>query len=177
MAELEGLEAEWERLGIWLSIPDSKQDEIRHLHSRNSERLRTIVQIWLSLDPQPSWRRLIRALESSFFFHSGELGKQTAERIRPYAEPLTGMTAVSSRAYDPLHSWYNPFYCMGQQENVQSGESIHLLISVFIGPHLRLTSKGFCHQFSPKWYNTCMCDDSVIERVMTHASPSLEQPL
>ena len=61
---------------------------------------------------------------------------------------------------------------MGQLENVQSGESIHLLISVFFGPHLRLTSKGFCHRFSPKWYNTCMCDDSLFERVMTHASSS-----
>ena len=179
MTELEGVEKWWEILSIDLSIPMSKRDEIHHLHPDSDEQcLRSLITHWLSIHPSPSWRALIRILESSGILLSSLIGgKEKLERICSYAEPLTGMTAVSSRAYDPLHSWYSPFYCMGQLENVQSGESIHLLISVFFGPHLRLTSKGFCHRFSPKWYNTCMCDDSVIERVMTHASPSLEQPL
>ena len=174
MTALESLEEKWRRLGDWLGIPVSKRDEIRRLHPDSDEQcLRSLITHWLSIDPCPSWRALISILESSdYLLSSLGGGKEKFEKIRSYAEPLTGMTAVSSRAYDPLHSWYNPFYCMGQLENVQSGESIHLLISVFFGPHLRLTSKGFCHRFSPKWYNTCMCDDSVIGRVITQPVPA-----
>ena len=179
MTALDGLEVWWRSLGIWLDIPESKHDEIRRLHPDSAEQcLRSLITHWLSIDPCLSWRTLISWLDEITLLQSTlRGGKEKFERIRSYAEPLTGMTAVSSRAYEPLYSWYNPFYCMNQLENVQSGESIYLLISVFFGPHLRLTSKGFCHRFSPKWYNTNMCDDSVIERVMTHASPSLEQPL
>ena len=104
MTELEGLEKKWEHLGIWLSIPESKRDEIRCLHPDSDEQcLRSLITHWLSIDPCPSWRALIRILES-IILSSLRGEKEKFEKIRSYAEPLTGMTAVSARAYDPLHS-------------------------------------------------------------------------
>ena len=90
----------WSGLGIFLNIPDSKRDEIRRLYSGDSKQCQALIQYWLGLDPSPTWRRVITALDDI-----GSEEQETADRIRSYAEPLTGISFVSSRAYDRLHSW------------------------------------------------------------------------
>ena len=70
-------------LGLRLRVPDRKLAEIRQQHSTWTNQTRATLEYWLSVDPTPSWRRLVWALEDS-----GE--HQAAERVRPYVEPLTG---------------------------------------------------------------------------------------
>ena len=62
---------------------DHKLAEIAQQHSTRANQTRATLEYWLSVDPTPSWRRLVRALEGS-----REL--QAADRVRPYVEPLTG---------------------------------------------------------------------------------------
>ena len=63
----------WRSLGHWLSIPESK----------HGESVKDLMTYWMTTDPFPSWRRLIRAL-----YASGEKG--IADSVRHYAEPLAG---------------------------------------------------------------------------------------
>ena len=70
-------------LGQWLCVPDHKCDEIQQKHPTIATQMRATVEYWLSVDPTPSWRRLLRALDGC-----GE--HQTAENITPYVEALTG---------------------------------------------------------------------------------------
>ena len=86
MKAVEGVYMWWRSLGIWLFIPDSKLDEIERLYSDDSKRFQALIQHWLDLDPSPSWRRVITALDNIL----GE-GPEIVDRIRSYAEPPTGM--------------------------------------------------------------------------------------
>ena len=61
------------RLGRWLWVPNSK----------HGESVKELITYWLTTDPFPSWRRLIRAL-----YASGEKG--IADSVCHYAEPLAG---------------------------------------------------------------------------------------
>ena len=74
------------RLGFFLSVPSSTQDDIESNCLTEEEKMAAIIHYWLTLDPTPSWRRLIRALDWE--------EPDTADGIRHYAEPLTGMYTV-----------------------------------------------------------------------------------
>ena len=63
----------WRNLGCYLWVPDSKC----------GENVEVLITCWLTTDPFPSWRRLIRAL-----YVIGEKG--IADSVRHYAEPLAG---------------------------------------------------------------------------------------
>ena len=84
MAALRGLEGSWDRIGIWLYVPEETRWEIRSQHSTDSDRLRAVILYVLTLHPRSSWRCIIRAL------HVMEKHK-VAERIQDYSEPVTGM--------------------------------------------------------------------------------------
>ena len=73
-----------------LSVPDQKFREIQQKHSNYTDWTRATVEYWLSVDPTPSWRRLVEALE-----HSG--GYQAAVRVTPYMESLTGEYCICHR--------------------------------------------------------------------------------
>ena len=96
----------WKSLGIWLFILRSKLDEIERLYSDDSKRCQALIQYWLDLDPSPSWRRVITTLDSIL----PGIGPEIADRIRSYAEPLTGMFSYQQQLMTPLHSRNGPVY-------------------------------------------------------------------
>ena len=104
MMAVEGVS--WDIFGIWLFIPESKRDEIQRLYSDDSMRCQALIQYWLDLDPSPSWKRVITALDS---MPLGE-GSEIADRIRSYAEPLTGMSSHHQQLMSPLHCRNGPVY-------------------------------------------------------------------
>ena len=67
-------------LAFWLSVP---RDEIEQQHSTKDNQTKAVISVWLSVDPTPSWRRLVWALEES-----GE--QEAANKLKPYVEPLSG---------------------------------------------------------------------------------------
>ena len=97
---------DWRLLGFWLFIPRSKLDEIERLYSDDSKRCQALIQYWLDLDPSPSWRRVITALDSNLLGKGSEI----ADKIRSYAEPLTGMFSYHQQLMTPLHSRNGPVY-------------------------------------------------------------------
>ena len=96
MTAVEGVN--WDTLGFMLHISLSKLKEIASLYSGGSQRCQVVIQYWLGLDPSPSWRRVITALDDI-----GREGQKRADRIQSYAEPLTGTSSASSRTYDPFY--------------------------------------------------------------------------
>ena len=70
-----------------LSIPRSKQDEIRHNFPDEMEQKRQAISYWINSDPLASWRRLITALD-------GMRETKVADSIRSNAEPLTGIVTM-----------------------------------------------------------------------------------
>ena len=75
---------EWLELCQVLAIPYSKRDEISLGSQTDSEREAAVIYYWLTMDPLASYRRLIDGLH-----RCRELDQ--ADRIRHYAEELTGM--------------------------------------------------------------------------------------
>ena len=67
-------------LGNWLNVSTHQHDR---QHSTQANQTRAIIDYWLSVDPTPSWRRVVWALECSN-------EHKAAERVKPYVEPLTG---------------------------------------------------------------------------------------
>ena len=63
----------WRWLSVWLWVPPSKR----------GENVNNLITYWITTDPFPSWRRLIRALD-------GIREKAIADSVRHYAEPLAG---------------------------------------------------------------------------------------
>ena len=74
-------------LGYLLRVPNSKVIEIVELYSTVEERVRAVVEYWWAVDPTPSWRRIITALDDAEEY-------QIADQIRHNAEPLTGILYV-----------------------------------------------------------------------------------
>ena len=70
-------------LGYWLRVPNHRRDKIKQQHSTQANQTRAIIDYWLSVDPTPSWRRVVESLEDS-------KEHKAAERVKPYVEPLTG---------------------------------------------------------------------------------------
>ena len=78
---------DWETLGIMLSIPITKLNEIAQKYSTSKQREVAVVRYWLLRDPLASWRRIIVQLDRN--------GKhEQADRIRHYAEELTGTCMI-----------------------------------------------------------------------------------
>ena len=70
-------------LGVWLNVPVHQRDKIERQHSTQANQTRAIIDHWLSVDPTPSWRRVVHSFEWS-------REHKAAERVKPYVEPLTG---------------------------------------------------------------------------------------
>ena len=79
---IQGLD--WRKFGTTLYIPDSKLDEISQEYVTDKQRETAVVRYWLLWDPLASWRRIIHEL----YLDDEE---ERADRIRHYAEELTGM--------------------------------------------------------------------------------------
>ena len=89
----------WRRLGERL-LPDETQgskviypklDEIEQLYQSNGDRLRAVIKCWIQdhwLDEQPSWRKIIHALDST-----DEM--RIADNIQHFAEPVSGKSCDS----------------------------------------------------------------------------------
>ena len=88
MTAMEGV-MNWDSLGFCLHIPGSKCDELFRVYAGGSQQCQALIQYWLGLDPSPTWRRVITALDGI-----GSEGQESADRIRSYAEPLTGMSSA-----------------------------------------------------------------------------------
>ena len=91
-------------LAYWLSIPESKQDEIRRVFSDEMDQKKQSISYWINTDPLASWRRLITALDMM-------VETELADSIRSNAEPLTG-TWIQVHAYACIlcnHMQWNPF--------------------------------------------------------------------
>ena len=86
MREVREMEDWWgeEGLGHYLFIPESKREEIRQKFPDEMEQKKQLITYWINTDPLASWRRLIVALDVM-------KETKTADSIRSYAEPLTGM--------------------------------------------------------------------------------------
>ena len=72
-----------------LQIPDTKLDKFEKEHATNDEQEVAAVRYWLLRDPLASWRRIIYQLDvwAEVYDHYSDI----ADRIRHYAEELTGM--------------------------------------------------------------------------------------
>ena len=91
LAAVEGLEeGEWWDLGYRLGVPDAKLDEITSQHPHLSDRLREVFSYFLQLDPDASWRSVLRALD-------GKMETKLADSLRQLAEPVTGMWLCTVR--------------------------------------------------------------------------------
>lgn len=67
-----------------LGIPNEESDEVEECSTTPEEKIRTIVTYLLTVDPTPSWRRMISSLD--------QIGddKAFASKLYEYAEPITG---------------------------------------------------------------------------------------
>ena len=81
---------EWEKLGVWLAIPDSERDRIQRQSCTDEEATVSVTLWWMKTHPSPSWRCILWALDQMF----EELGLRVVDEIHHYAEPLTGKTSV-----------------------------------------------------------------------------------
>ena len=75
---------EWWRLGQVLIIHDSKLNEIAKEYPTDQQCEAAVIHYWILHDPLASWRRLADLLYRRD-------GPDRANRIRHYAEELTGM--------------------------------------------------------------------------------------
>ena len=72
-----------EGLGHQLRVPGHVLSEIEKQHSTQADQTTATVQYWLSVDPKPSWRRLMMALHRS-------KENKAMNNVTPYIEPLAG---------------------------------------------------------------------------------------
>ena len=72
-----------------LGIPRARLAELQSAHHSTDEQEAAVVRYWLLRDPLASWRRIIYHLDerADFYGHYSDI----ADRIRHYAEELTGM--------------------------------------------------------------------------------------
>ena len=73
-----------------LGIPDAQLAELRSAHHSTEEQEAAVVRYWLLRDPLASWRRIIYQLDYWAGIGYGHYS-DIADRIRHYAEELTGM--------------------------------------------------------------------------------------
>ena len=75
-------------LGIYLRVPESKQQEIFAQFSSVPQQRKSLIQYWMERDPEASWRGLIVALDDME-------EKTVADKLRHLAEPVTGSWSMS----------------------------------------------------------------------------------
>ena len=75
------------RLGVYLRVPDSKQQEIISHFSSEPQRKKQLIKYWMERDLLASWRALIVSLDEM-------REKKAADAIRHLAEPVTGRTDI-----------------------------------------------------------------------------------
>ena len=73
-----------DRLGIYLRVPSSKQDEIKRQFSRLLQQKQALIKYWKDRNLRASWRSLIAAIDRME-------EKWVADDIRHLAEPLSGV--------------------------------------------------------------------------------------
>ena len=74
-----------------LEIPDAQLAELRSAHHSTDEQEAAVVRYWLLRDPLASWRRIIFQLDVWAGWADYGHYSDIADRIRHYAEELTGM--------------------------------------------------------------------------------------
>ena len=72
-----------------LGIPAAQLAELQSAHHSTDEQEAAVVRYWLLRDPLANWRRIICQLDEWADFYGGY--SDIADRIRHYAEELTGM--------------------------------------------------------------------------------------
>ena len=82
---LNGGSVEWTRyLCVYgFCIPLSKYEEIKNSSLTSEEKWKASIDYMLSVDPTPSWRRIISAVDRDGQYSA-------ASRLYQYAEPVTG---------------------------------------------------------------------------------------
>lgn len=81
-----------------LGIPDGESSEVEQHASTREEKIRTIVTYLLNVDPTPSWRRILSAVD--------QVGNDEAfaQKLYKYAEPLTGKNMLGNSPYAGCNS-------------------------------------------------------------------------
>ena len=80
------------KLGITiLGIPDAQLAELQSAHHSTDEQEAAVVRYWLLRDPLASWRKIIHQLDEWAVYYGYGHYSDIADRIRHYAEELTGM--------------------------------------------------------------------------------------
>ena len=75
-----------------LFIPESKIDEIERSSPTSKGRLEASIDYYLCLDPTPSWRRIIYALDNDYSYIAGYSDQHSAaSNMYSYAEQVTGI--------------------------------------------------------------------------------------
>ena len=74
-----------------LGIPAAQLAELQSAHHSTDEQEAAVVRYWLLRDPLASWREIIRQLDVWAFYSDYGHYSDIADRIRHYAEELTGM--------------------------------------------------------------------------------------
>ena len=77
-----------------LGIPGTKLDEFEKEHATTDEQEVAAVRYWLLRDPLASWRRIIYQLDFWASLRGDDHYIDIADRIRHYAEELTGMCFI-----------------------------------------------------------------------------------
>ena len=73
-----------------LGIPGAQLAELHSSHHSTDEQEAAVVRYWLLRDPLASWRKIIYQLDEWAYYGYGHYS-DIADRIRHYAEELTGM--------------------------------------------------------------------------------------
>lgn len=74
-----------EELCAFIFVPWPEVEKIRATYQELHSRLRASVGYWLKVDPAPSWRRIIAAVDYWNEFYRSALS------LYDYAEPVAGM--------------------------------------------------------------------------------------
>ena len=74
-----------------LGVPAAQLAELQSAHHSTDEQEAAVVRYWLLRDPLASWRRIIDQLDEWAGFSDYDHYSDIADRIRHFAEELTGM--------------------------------------------------------------------------------------
>lgn len=77
--EVMGKVRNWEEVGDFLGVSESKRDEIKQQLSNEGEKSRQLGEYWVSVDPSASWERLANAL-----YKNGE--EKAAVMVKQYLQ-------------------------------------------------------------------------------------------
>ena len=63
LSVLSGVEERWEELGEKLVVGESKRNEIRRNHRSSHQRMRALINFYITYDPTSSWQEISSALQ------------------------------------------------------------------------------------------------------------------